>query len=458
MAGTIFTPNTVQRGLLEVFRQEYLRIHVAQDTFLPECVLATYVANKFHFSPVWLLIVGPPSSGKTAVLEILGELPDIHEASTVTAAGLLSGSPKRERQPDSTGGVLREVGSYGVLVVKDFTSILSMGRDSKAEVLAALRDIYDGKWNRRIGSDGGRTEAWEGKLGFVGAVTQTIDMMHTAMSIMGERFVLFRIPSDRNQSLLMARRTLENVSPWNRGVIQLRTLAKSIIDLAEIPEEQPGPLPKGIEDVLISLSLLVTSCRTGVERDGYGSRDILHIPSHEEPSRLAQQLSTLYRGLLAIGNTPEEALARVKKVGLDSIPGLRRRAIFELRGADAHLLTRDMAERCKHPETTTRRALEELRYLGIVSAVENPAAWRLETWVCEHIDAIEIDPVGLEEVPFEVVDLIDAPATPEKGVTPLSINAANTVGTNRVSPPPQNKPLREHVKRNQERSRNASAN
>jgi hypothetical protein len=41
------------------------------------------------------------------------------------------------------GGLLQKIGVFGFLVLKDFGSILSMRPDHKAELLAALREIYD---------------------------------------------------------------------------------------------------------------------------------------------------------------------------------------------------------------------------------------------------------------------------------------------------------------------------
>jgi hypothetical protein len=41
---------------------------------------------------------------------------------------------------DATGGLLREIGEDGVLVIKDVTSVLSMNGDARSLVLAALRE------------------------------------------------------------------------------------------------------------------------------------------------------------------------------------------------------------------------------------------------------------------------------------------------------------------------------
>ena len=91
------------------------------------------------------------------------------------------------------GGLLREIGDRGLLVVKDFGSILSMYRDARAATLAALREIYDGHWTRIVGSDGGRVLHWEGQVGLVGAVTPALDSYHSVMAALGERFLLVRL-------------------------------------------------------------------------------------------------------------------------------------------------------------------------------------------------------------------------------------------------------------------------
>ena len=50
-----------------------------------------------------------------------------------------------------------------------------MHTETRAEVLAALREIYDGAWTRHVGTDGGRTLAWKGKVGLLFAATGVID-------------------------------------------------------------------------------------------------------------------------------------------------------------------------------------------------------------------------------------------------------------------------------------------
>jgi hypothetical protein len=47
----------------------------------------------------------------------------------------------RRRIKTATGGLLRQIGERGILVIKDVTSILSMHREMRSAILAALREI-----------------------------------------------------------------------------------------------------------------------------------------------------------------------------------------------------------------------------------------------------------------------------------------------------------------------------
>ena len=140
------------------------------------------------------------SGGKTALLDALIGLPDVYEVGTLTEGSLLSGTSARERAQSSKGGLLREVGDFGVLLCKDFTSVLSMSGDARATAPAALREIYDGHWTRWVGTDGGRKLEWQGKLGFVGGCTAVYDRYHAVTGVLGERFILCRLPDTDVQS------------------------------------------------------------------------------------------------------------------------------------------------------------------------------------------------------------------------------------------------------------------
>src|SRR5271169_2757889 len=71
-------------------------------------VMGTLAANMIPGNPVWLMLVGPPSCGGTALLDTLLRIPKVHSVGSVSGkAVFLSGTAKKERTRDSTGGILR---------------------------------------------------------------------------------------------------------------------------------------------------------------------------------------------------------------------------------------------------------------------------------------------------------------------------------------------------------------
>lgn len=160
-------------------------------------VLATYVANMLlPGDPVWLMLVGGSGIGKTERLLPVSVMVSVVMTSTVTGeAALLSATPKKDRAYTATGGLLRQVGKKGMLVIKDFTSILSMSRDARSQVLAAFREIYDGRWDRPYGADGGQVLTWIGKCGMLACCTTAIDSAHSVLDKMGTRFIFVRLPN-----------------------------------------------------------------------------------------------------------------------------------------------------------------------------------------------------------------------------------------------------------------------
>jgi hypothetical protein len=127
-----------------------------------DAALAAAAVQDLDGDLLWLLLVSGSGNAKTESVQAL-QGAGAHIVSTIAAQGaLLSATAMKERSADASGGLLRQIGEQGVLVIKDVTSILSMGRELRAEVMAALREIYDGRWVRTVGTDGGRTLEWHG--------------------------------------------------------------------------------------------------------------------------------------------------------------------------------------------------------------------------------------------------------------------------------------------------------
>jgi hypothetical protein len=244
--------------------------------------LATVAANRMPGDPVWLLLVAASSSGKTEILLSLNGLEEVTAAATLTEAAFLSGVPRKDMAPGASGGLLRKIGDYGVLTLKDFGSVLSMPHATRAQTLAALRECFDGSWDRPMGADGGKVLSWQGKLGLVAGVTTVVDRHHAVMDSLGSRFAFYRVDVDERAS--QTRRALAHRRGAKEMRDELRDAVSSLFAGITLPEEDA--LSEDDCERLITLADFVTMARSPIERDSY-SREIELVPDPEAPARFA---------------------------------------------------------------------------------------------------------------------------------------------------------------------------
>lgn len=332
-----------------------------------DAVLAAGASREFPGDPPWLLVIGGSGAAKTETIMPLGGAGGQIMSTISGEAALLSGTPKKEHAADATGGVLRKIGDSGLLVIKDVTSILSMNRDTRAQVLAALREIYDGYWYRDIGSDGGRRLEWKGRLVVVGAVTTAWDQAHSVIASMGDRFALVRIDSSDNR-LAAGLQALHNV---DKEPVMRAELAGTVSMLIKAAVPPAGLIESEMLAVLARADL-VTRARTGVERDYAGNVICAHAP--EMPTRFAKQLAQLWRGGMAIGMTPADAFEMTLRCAADSIPPLRLAALCDVAGHQLSSTT-EVCKRLQLPRKTVDRVLQELQLLDLLTVDDGQRGW-----------------------------------------------------------------------------------
>jgi hypothetical protein len=335
---------------------------------------------------VWLLLIGPPSDGKTEVIVSTTRLLDVHCAATLSEAALLSGVAKRDREQGATGGLLRQIGDSGIIVSKDFGSILNLRPDDRASVLAALREIYDGAWARPVGTGGGKVLRWEGKCGFIGGATPTIDRHHGVMGTMGERFALFRLPPGKDQD--EDAKALDALSNSEHEETMRAELARAVCGLFATELHEPRGRSEDEDRWLVGLARLTVRARSAVERDRF-TREIELPPTAEGPARLVKMLARLLSGLDAIGLERDDARALIAKIALDTLPALRRRILEHLRTCEESPTTSEVAEALNLPTKTTARGLEDLNAHRLIDCERGGQGkanrWAMREWTRERL-------------------------------------------------------------------------
>lgn len=393
-----------QYGNLERLKEVFGKWLLISDPYLIEVVLAVVVANLLKGDPLWMLLVAPPSSAKTELIRALSRLECIYPLSNLTPSALLSGQKGKE-----DASLLPHL-SDKILAMKDFTTILTLHRDARAEIFAQLREVYDGCYSKQYGT--GKRKSWEGRVGFLAGVTTAIDAQHAVHVVLGERFIYYRPETEARKDV--ARRALRNAGTETQMRKELSEAVEGFMKSLGKVEQYTVKIPEAIEDIIVVLADLTAKGRAGVARDGY-DRMVQYRPEPEMPARLAKQLTALgcglaiVRGQDAIGH---EELAILRRVAVDSMIPQRVRIVSAL--AKLHPWewadTQDVMNDTIIPARTCKELLEDCWQLGTIERDHDgdedsdpgrrgrkPYKWKLTN---EYRDDLQLSGIFEQNVPF----------------------------------------------------------
>ena len=336
--------------------------------------LAAAATRDLDGEALWLLLVAPPSSGKTEDINMLDVLAD-DRLNEVTAAGLL-GWGRKGRTPVPTG-VLTRVGPVGLVTFGDLSSLLATSDSGRqAATFSLLRRVYDGgPAGRDIQPPGGNAPegvrlSWSGRLTVIAAVTGAIDRFSVHDDELGPRWVYCRLPGRdteaKRRAARLARRggLAEHRAAAREAAAKLVSDARGRIAAAALSDE----LADAVEDA----ALVTCWGRASVPRHGYGRREVDGTAKIEEPPRVIRQLHALGRGLLALGVPAEHVAILLRQVALDSMPEPRRAVLGTLALGEA-LTTAALGRAAGLHRHVARMAAEELEVVGIVRGAREGA-------------------------------------------------------------------------------------
>lgn len=346
-------------GALDAALREHL---LMEDADALHVLLGAAAAFRLNLDLVWLMIVGPSSGAKTALLNLLDKTPEFRPLSDLTEKTLISGWATEDKESSKDHSLLPELDGK-ILAFKDFTTVLSLKSDRRGEILSQLREVYDGSFAKAWGT--GKRLNWKGRIGLIAGVTEAIDREYNAMAQLGPRFVLFRM--EQPDRLGVALRAMENSQDDSDDTPAV--LAVRVADfLARLPPQAPKANRAQMKQ-LAHATDLVTRARSSVIREG-SSRLAEHTPTPEVPGRFSKQILALTRGIAAVRGhlaVTDDDIATGCRVALDAIPPPRRILLDILAESDESLTQTQVAQRLMStsPSVVTR-SLGDLVALGAV--------------------------------------------------------------------------------------------
>lgn len=346
-------------------------------------MLAVNISIKLGGPALWSHIIGPPSSGKTTLAELLAAAHD-HCYSTSKITGVFSGLMGR------SDASMLPLFQDRTVIIKDFTTILSSSQADQERIFGELRDVYDGHadvaYRNRI-----KRHYSDIRFTMLTCVTDAIRRYNT--SEMGERFLQCEIDSHWNERGILSRcvtggrehvrRALANVlnditnvsSTTNRNPEQKAKTWGYILHLHRLAAEHPTHV-QGVADKVQSdeafldwvadLGQWVAYARASVDRDR--DKQLHYRPRVELGLRLAQQLTKLATALCLVLNT-DHVTSRVRdvirKVALDTGSSFQQEILLTLAHATDSGLTREIiSQRIGLSSTSIQNRLQDLRELG----------------------------------------------------------------------------------------------
>lgn len=361
-----------------------------KDDRVVEVVCAAVIANWFAGDPVWLFLIGASGGSKTEILRSLinpkrmndGSEQLVYSLSKLTPNTLITGKP-------NTPDLLMELNGKTVLI-KDFSSILSLKEDARAQVFSDLREVYDGYLDKAYGSGKGKV-GYNCKLGMIVGTTAAIDRYHSVNQMLGERFLRWHLDTERSA----VKKAEENAGLEEEMRAELHT---AMLDyLFQIKGKYKGyfediknlEIPEDISKEIRNLADLCALLRTSVPRDHEGVMPFQ--PDPEIGTRLVKSLKKMLMSIALVNDRVqpnEHDLDIIRQIAFDTIPKRETRILVALltkiskvkseKTIDKYFKTRDIALEVKIPTRTVGYVLDSFAVLNIADKIESPESKREE--------------------------------------------------------------------------------
>lgn len=289
-----------------------------------DVILAVTISTWTGNDGIWLLLIGGPSTGKTECLNIVTTLEFVHTISTLTENTFLSGMKLKAGQEAS---LLHRIGPKGVLVFKDFTTVLGLRDDRRTEILNQMREIYDGRINKSTGN--GDDNTWEGKINVLAATTEVIYSEANKQAANGIRFFNYVMPKmTMEEEFMMAKRSKAMINHAKAKRDWLRELTKDYVEgvLKTIGEDLPQ-IPEELSERIRNLAYVITKARAATDHNWKGDVEFVH--EKESIPRLVNQMEILAQTFMLMnhGKPSVKHEKIIFKILMDSIPKYSRKVI-----------------------------------------------------------------------------------------------------------------------------------
>lgn len=279
---------------LKELKEKIKEYQYMEDSNIIDVALASILCTRLSLgAPVWLVIIGASSGGKTQILRPLAMTDEkfIHALDDLTPNTLLSGANIGKGKDPS---LLTRIGKKGIIVISDMTVLFSKDSAVRDEILGAFRMMYDGYYTKNVGNKP-EPLMWKGEIGILAGSTPSLYTHFEQVADMGERFIYYRMKEyDALKATKIAMSRTVYGTALNQKLCDYYTeYLKGVMEY--YAENQGFELPEGITERIMRVAVLTERIRTTSHLDW--QRNIDKLPVSAYPMRLSLQMRSIATGL-----------------------------------------------------------------------------------------------------------------------------------------------------------------
>lgn len=356
------------KGLLAQIHGEVRNWLWVPNYWLLDALCATVLANRMKGPPVWLLIIGPSGGGKSTLMDAICGVKNSYSIGDITSQTFVSGWSSSRRSAE--GSFLSRISDFKdddevftctnpkFVIMKDLGSLLDRRQDIRGEIMAQMRHIHDGHYEKAFGT--GLYFKWKGKMVILAGCTDAWDKYHKANRVLGERFLLWR--EEKHFYREISGRSFELSS---QEEAMDKHLAEAMALLDDIPIDVTPDFRKSYE-YLTFLCHWLTVLKRVAHRDYTGKLEGIDGP--DRTGRFAGAFAMLTKALMILHSQNDplqpEIMIPLARIAASHVPPARLKALAGI--PEEGIKHTELAKRTKMHVSKQYRALQELCTIGIL--------------------------------------------------------------------------------------------
>lgn len=366
---------------LDAVKKEVRKYFYMEDDTVIDAALAVIIANRLQIgNPVWLVLIGASSGGKSQLLKPLANTDTgyMHSLDDVTENTFLSGANLGKGRDAS---LLTRIGKVGMLVISDLTVLFSRNKDSRNAILSQFRMLYDGEMIKTVGNMD-KPLVWKGYLGIIAGSTPSIYRHFEDVSDMGERFQYWRLKwyDERKAARVALSRDLTGNELDEHLAEVLGEYIKEMVIANKDTETHDLLTPEQTEEI-IGIAVFSEKIRTTITMD-WQKKEVERLPVSAFPMRTALQLNSIAKAIALMRGRPldNDDMQIIRWLGWSLANEERRAVLTALANSEDSMSSQAVGDVIGLSTNTAKTTLQGLAALGVVdrTGTGSDLHWKLK--------------------------------------------------------------------------------